>query len=208
MNTAQASWVSPMEEPTLRFVKRDEPSFNQALSVAQQDAAKLEPQIERLSQILRLGESARDKETSPRWQAGYDLALGRVLAVKVRTQAYNAMLALAKRGIKFKTAKNNTWILTPADEISVGGKLAGDAKRAREYLNRVLEDHPGTPWALLAERELKTPVGWKWVEKYTNLNPPPRRAAAAAANNTPRPAQNERRKMLPKPKPKRKPPRL
>jgi len=26
----------------------------------------------------------------------------------------------------------------------------------------VIDDHPGTPWALLAERELSTDMGWTW----------------------------------------------
>jgi hypothetical protein len=33
------------------------------------------------------------------------------------------------------------------------------------YLNRVIKEHPGTPWAYLAHRELTTPLGWKWTER-------------------------------------------
>ena len=38
------------------------------------DGAKIEPKIEALFNILKLGEADREKETSLRWQAGFDLA--------------------------------------------------------------------------------------------------------------------------------------
>jgi len=139
-----------MESPTLKFVKRSEPELANALTEAQKDAAKIEPKIEALYGILKLGEADREKENALRWQAGYDLAMGRILAVKVRTETYNAMLAQAKRGLKFKEEKNNTWVLEPSDEISVGSQLEKLADRAKMYLNRVVKDHPGTPWAMLA----------------------------------------------------------
>ena len=57
-------------------------------------------------------------------------------------------------------------------------------------LRRVVEEHPATPWALLAQRELKDPMGFKWVETYVI---PPRRndnaAEAKAKKNNPKPAK-------------------
>ena len=195
-----------MEAPSLRFVKRSEPELANALTEAQKDAAKIEPRIEALYGILKLGEADRDKESSVRWQAGFDLAMGRVLAVKVRTEAYNAMLAQAKRGLKFKDEKSNTWVLEPADEISVGSQLEKLADRARMYLKRVVDEHPGTPWAYLAERELKDKVGWRWKEEFTDLAPPPRENPNNN-NNAPAPA-NDKARMMKGPAPKRPIPKL
>jgi integrase len=73
--------------------------------------------------ILADGLSDRDKVKEKRWQAGYDLALGRVLALKVRTDAYNIMLAQAKTGMKFKDPRNDTWVLRPSDDVSATGDL-------------------------------------------------------------------------------------
>jgi hypothetical protein len=171
VKASQMSWLTPMDEPRLRFVKRDEAALANDLSEAQKEAAKLEPKVNGLYELLKIGEADRDKETTPRWQAGFDLALGRVLAVKVRTESYNAMLAKAKRGLRFEDEKNNTWVLEPADEISVGSQLESGADKAREMLERVVKDHPGTPWALLASRELEQPLGWKWTETFTDLAP-------------------------------------
>ena len=205
VKTAQLSWIGQMEAPQTRFVKRSEAELGNALSEAQKAAAKLEPKLDSLYQTLKLGESDREKETSPRWQAGYDLAMGRVLAAKVRTETYNAMLAQAKRGLKFKDAKNNTWVLKAADEVTVGSQLAKAATTATDYAQRVIDKHPGTPWAMLAKRELATPMSWKWEEAYTDLAP---NRFAAGGNNTPRPASDDRAKMLKKPPPKRAVPKL
>ena len=205
VQAAQNSQLDQMGAPNLRFVKTDEAAFTTALSEAQQEAARLEPKINQLYELLRGGEADREKEETPRWQAGYDLAIGRVLAVKVRTEAYNAMLAAAKRGLKPKDPKNNTWTLKPADEISVGSQLAKLGERAKMYLNRVVKDHPGTPWALLAEKELKDPVGWIWVDSFTDLAP---RRMADGGNGNPAPAVNDAKMMLKKPPPSRPPPKL
>lgn len=206
IEAARQSWVTPMESPTLRFVKRSDPELANLLTEAQKDAAKVEPKIESLYGILKLGEADREKESSLRWQAGFDLAMGRVLAVKVRTESYNAMLAAAKRGLKFKDEKNNTWVLEPSDEISVGSQLEKLGERARMYLNRVVTEHPGTPWAMLAERELKDKIGWTWKEEFTDLSPPAREGAGNNNNNN-APA-NDRAKMMKKAPPKRPIPNL
>ena len=51
-------------------------------------------------------------------------------------------------------------------------KAKEDADKAMMYLQRVIKEHPDTPWSKMAERELQTPLGFKWVEAY--LPPPPR----------------------------------
>ena len=198
------SQLGQMESPQLRFVKADEGAFANALSTAQQAAAALEPKINAVFSTLQAGEADREKETILRWQAGYDLAMGRILAVKVRTETYNVMLAAAKRGLKAKDPKNNTWVLKPADEITAGSQYAKLAEKAKMYLNRVVQDHPDTPWALLAQRELKDPLSWQWTEDFTDTSP--RRMADGNAN--PAPPANDAAMMLRRPPPKRPPPKL
>lgn len=205
--SASSMQIGGMENPRTHFVKADEAEFSRQLSNAQQAAAALEPKVNALYQILQQGEGDRDKETVQRWQAGYDLAIGRVLAVKVRTEAYNAMLAAAKRGLKLSDPKNNTFDLKPTEEISVGSTYAKLAERAKMYLNRVVKDHPGTPWAMLAERELKEPIGWTWKDSFTDLTPKPKAKAPANNNNNAKP-KNDQKMMLPQQPQKRPPPKL
>jgi len=208
IQASQMAAVETLQGPKLRFVRRDEPSLVNELTQAQQQAARLEPQLAMLAQILGKAQEFRDKETAPRWLAGYDLALGTVLAHKVRAEAYNAMLAKGKRGMPFQNAKNNTWVLQPADEITIGSKTEKEADAAREILGQVVKQHTGTPWAVLAKRELDNPIGWKWVEDFTDLSPPTKQNRTTPNNPTPTAAQDEKARMMTPPPPKRAIPKL
>ncbi|MFK7735989.1 MAG: vWA domain-containing protein [Pirellulaceae bacterium] len=199
--------VEVLLSPTTEFIKRDEASFATALSRAQREAARIQPPLNQLVEVLKKVEPYRDEEVSPRWLAGFDLALGTVLLHKVRAEAYNAMLAKAKRGINFEDEDNNTWRLRPSDDISVGSKLEKEARLGETLLNRVVDEHAGTPWALLAVRELRRPAGWVWQEDFTDLNPP-QRGNAGNNNNVPRPGRDDQARMLQRPAPKRPIPKL
>ncbi len=188
------SRISPLENPRRRFPKQDDASLKRLLDQAQQAAAKLEPKLESLYRILKSGEADRPKLRKPRWMAGFDLAMGRVLAAKVRTEGYNAMLAELKQGRPFKDAKNDTWVLVPADTIETDSRLDRMVRQARQYLEGVISQHPGTPWELLAKEELAQPLGWKWTETFTGVNAPRQRQPG---NNNPLP-RNDRRRMAPK----------
>ncbi len=171
---AKKSWVSDVKPPREKFIKRSDADFAAQLTKAQQEAASLDPLLADLYKTLATGEEDRQRETTPRWQAGYDLAMGRVLATIVRARAYNSLLVEAKNGGAFQDPHNNTLLLTPSNEIPEGSKLAEMSDKARTYLQRVVEQHPDTPWALLAQRELDTPRAWTWVEQFTDLTPRPR----------------------------------
>ncbi|MEM6656271.1 MAG: VWA domain-containing protein, partial [Planctomycetota bacterium] len=176
-----------LEQVRLVFPKQDEADFAESLTRAQRTAAKLEPKVNQLVATLRAGERDRPELEKPRWRAGYDLAMGRSLATKVRAEGYNSMLAQAKQGIKFRNERSDTWVLESSDSISTGSVLAKEAKLATEYLERVVAEHDGTPWALLAEKELSTPFGWEWREEFRNLAE--RIAQAQANRNRPRPTR-------------------
>jgi hypothetical protein len=203
VEAARLSWLTPMENVRRRFPKVDDAQLARILSQAQREAAKLEPKINQFVGILRQGEPDRRRISKPRWQAGFDLAIGRALAVKVRTDGYNAMLAEAKQGMKFKNERNDTWIIRPSSDVTLNSALAGDAADAKRYLEGVVADHPGTPWALVAQQELAEPLGWRWSERFTDVAGRRARQQARAAINVPRPQM-----PTPPPKPRRDPPAL
>ena len=170
VEAARSAGISPMREPQTTFPRVDDGSLALLLSEAQKQAAVLAPRIDALYATLAAGLADRPKIQEPRWQAGYDLALGRVAAVKIRTDAYNQMLADAKSGKKFTNPRNDTWRLVPSDDVSkAGSQNTKLAKQAREHLERVVAEHPGTPWALIAADELATPLGYSWEETYTGV---------------------------------------
>lgn len=189
VKSAAFSSTGALERPQLRFPKFDEAQFVNMVTRAQRSAAIVEPKLNQLYDMLKVGEKDRPTEISPRWQAGYDLAMGRALAAKIRAETYNMMLALVKTKLKFDPPQdeqkpNNTWVLRPADTIETGSRGEKMAQKAKAYLERVVNDHPETPWAMIAQRELATPIGWSWKQTYT-MPPGQRRPRPNANNNNP-----------------------
>ncbi len=204
IQAAQIARVGTLDKPKQVFIKKEEAIFVRDLTTAQQESARLAPELISLCTILTEGDKFRNKETSPRWLASFDLSYGTAVAAKVRAEAYNAMLAKAKRGMNFEKPASNTWNLKPTDKITVDSKLEKEGKLATELLRGVAEKHKGTPWALLAERELSHPLGWEWNESFTDLDPPAK--PGVRAPRTPPPATvsaDEKAKMLAPPLPKR-----
>jgi len=199
VTAARSAEVSPLEAPRMSFPRRDDGALAGLFAEAQKKAAVLSPKLDALYQTLAAGLNARDAIKEKRWQAGYDLALGRVAAHKVRIDAYNITLAQAKTGMKFKNPASDTWVLEPSDDVSaVGSQTEKLAKQAKEMLERVVKDHPGTPWALIAGEELKTPLGYAWTETHTGVNRP--MDGGGGGNAQP---QDDARRNLAPPKPKR-----
>ena len=200
VDAAKASELNPLDGPIMTFLRVDDGRLANLLSEAQKKAAVLQPKIDALYGLLAAGLPDREKIQEKRWQAGYDLALGRVEALKVRTDSYNIMLAQAKTGMRFKDPKNDTWVLKPSDDVSkVGSQTERLAKQAMERLQRVVNDHPGTPWAQMAAEELKSPLGYTWTETYTGVNAP---RMGNGGNANPNRGDDMRRNLAP-PKPKR-----
>lgn len=199
VEAAKASQVAGMDSPRLTFPRQDDGALANLLGEAQKKAAVLQPKIDAIHATLSAGLPDRDKVEEKRWQAGYDLAIGRVMAIKVRTDAYNIMLAQAKTGMKFKDAESDTWLLVPDNDISAVGsqteKLAG---QALTFLKRVVDDHPGTPWARMAAQELRHPLGYRWDETYTGVNAPMNGDGGGGGNPS-----DDKRRMVAPPKPKR-----
>jgi hypothetical protein len=204
---ARGTELSPMENPVMQFPRRNDGELVRLLGEAQKVAAKIEPKINAVYSTLFEGLKDRENLTEKRWQAGYDLALGRVMAMKVRTEAYNRMLAQAKSGMNFQREDSDTWELVPDEDITqVGSQLQKIAAEAVLLLQRVIDQHPGTPWALVAEDELRMPLGYVWRELHTGINDPQQTAGVINVNNNnnvnnQRP--DEQRRMLAPPKPRR-----
>jgi len=200
VQAAELSWTAPLENVRREFPKLDDAQFAEDLTRAQRAAAILEPRLEELVGTLRRGEEDRDELDSARWEAGFDLAMGRALASKVRAEGYNAMLAMAKQGMPFTSERKDTWVIAPSDRIATGSRAEQEAEQAQAYLTRVVQEHEGTPWALLAKRELDRPLGWAWRDEFRNLAA---RQERRQANNNNRP-----NRPRPEPKPRRPPPKL
>jgi hypothetical protein len=176
-----------MGQPRMSDFPADD-RLNPSLSEAQKTAAATENFVDRALTVLASVEKERKDEKSPRWQAHYDLMMGRLLAARIRCNEYNWALAQMKVNPMTPTGKNNRWRLVVNNEIKFG-KTSGpetkgkkkdpkgsqhakeDADKAMALLNSVVKAHPSTPWAAMAQRELDVPLGFKW-EGYFQEPPP------------------------------------
>jgi hypothetical protein len=165
VSVARMTYDEALPVPEVEFRAYNDNILRTDLGEAQKPVAEVEFSLRRMYDTLKVGEQARDSLREDRWRAAYDLAMGRVLAMRVRFFGYNQMLANMKVSPQtFKDAKDNMWRLAASDKIESGPEMRKAAEQARTYLKRVLDEHPGTPWALMAERELSTPLGWTWQE--------------------------------------------
>lgn len=156
--------------PELKFRADNDNVLRAAVTEAQKPLARLDYFLSQLTALLELGEKDRRKLDSDRWRAAYDLAMGRSLAMRVRAYGYNAMLAEMKSSPKaFEKSGSNQWELVPAEDVAAGATVRRMHKKAIEYLTRVIDEHPDTPWAYLASVELGDPLGWGWKENKIQI---------------------------------------
>lgn len=182
----------------LQFKAFNESLFISELNDAQKFAAKIEPKINEIYNILLKGETAYETLDS-RWKASYALAMGRILSTKCRIEGYNIILAEAKTGLKKKDKKSNTWTLVQSKDFNIkNSSIKKHYELSRKYLLFVIDNYPNTPWALIANEEISTPIGYAWHEEYQE---PPKTNTDNGADNNNVPTDDKLKpKLILKPK--------
>jgi hypothetical protein len=182
---AQVTQQNLPGQPSLTFPAAGTPEFKEAMDRNQEVVARVLYTVDEALVPVAQAHPLRERETSRRWLAHYDLIRARLLAMKIRCYEYNWACGQMKTNPrKFSGPKSNAWRLVPTAEVESSAKAAEAAEEATALLKKVIEEHKGTPWALLAQRELKDPFGFKWTETY--VPPPPPRNNNG--NNTPKKA--------------------
>ena len=197
--------------PRLNFQAFNDNILREEITEAQKPAAELDYEINKVVDVLSQGEKDREKVSEARWRAAYDLAVGRALAIKVRLLGYNQMLAEMKGQPKpFQKKDSNEWRIVPSKAINAGQAVKKLEKQASTYLKRVIDEHPDTPWAELAAREISIPMGWEWQE-MRNPSILPANTSPEEARRQIRLAEEEVKKASankPKPPPPKERPKL
>jgi hypothetical protein len=122
--------------------------------------------------------------------------MGRILSTKCRIESYNLVLAEAKTGLKKKDPKSNIWILMPSKDFDLNNSLLKKCyEGSQKYLRFVVDNYPDTPWALIANEELNTPISYKWYEDYEE---PPKPNNGGGGNNN-QSDDKAKPKLIPKP---------
>ena len=143
--------------------------------------------------MLEQARPLRAREPSRRWRANYDLAYAQLLSYRVRLFQY--LLAMDKHAYdapRPSNERNNEWnvrrrrdMLQPDDEQFIRITKTFDVRVSREEYLQVLKEqedaskqlyefvkseHPGTPWARRAQRELQMGFGMQFVEGFRDPN--------------------------------------
>lgn len=139
-------------------------------------------------QLLESVKKFRDKETSERWRANYDLMHAQCLAYRVRLfQLLLSLDAHQKKKPVPKDPKNNYWDIRRVQEMLEPDKeqvrqtkvdmaeLKKQNEIAKAEFKDVIERHPRTPWARRAQWELQQGFGMKfdeanWDPRYDKLD--------------------------------------
>ncbi|MFO1095998.1 MAG: vWA domain-containing protein [Planctomycetaceae bacterium] len=165
VETSRQTYIDSIPLPTLLFNAENDNQLRTELTEAQRKMVESEYWVDRMYKMLQEGAGARPSLSSARWRASFDLALGRLLAMRVRLKGYNVMLAQMKSSPRpFQKPGSNEWRLIASSEIDAGPEFRARAAEARELLKRVIDEHPNTPWEQLAARELQQDMGWTWQE--------------------------------------------
>lgn len=202
---SQSTKLRAQGTPQLEF--RVQPNnFRQQFADAQKSAAISSLAIDNiLNKMPPNTEKLYASEVSPRWRLAFSLSYGRLLAQKVRAFEYNSALAQMKGTYTDSdiSTRVNHFILRPDKELNYAPSLKKQARIAEEHLQRVIKDAPGTPWEMLAKRELKDGFGIRLVERF--IPPPPPTPPAEPGKAKPRPKilpeQNNNPPTRPAPRP-------
>ena len=128
--------------------------------------------LEQAIKLLQDLEPVREQEADPRWQANYDLIYAQLVAYKIRLYEYGAYMEKFKTKPKLITnplgdkKKTTHWELRLAGAMVTGDKFKDDIEKANRLFQKVIDEHPGTPWAARAAYEKKRGYGVDLVEDY------------------------------------------
>jgi hypothetical protein len=129
----------------------------------QRDLGLVIYELEEAFKALQEASKQRAKETSSRWQAHFDyvslVCLARFVFINEHSYAIGVVRADRLPDLP-PNAKG--WRLAPTKKLSAGPEVRAKNKQADEIANKILRDHPNTPWAAFAQRELLRPRGLEW----------------------------------------------
>lgn len=157
----------------------DPAAFDQQGDVTFKRAMRAMGMLNDQLRVLDSVKKFRDKETSSRWRANYDLMHAQCMAYRVRL--FQLLLSLdqhKKQRPVPATPPNNAWNIVRVKELLQPDKeqikqtkvdfeeLKKQNDIAKKELEAVIENHARTPWARRAQWELDGGFGMKFAEAF------------------------------------------
>jgi hypothetical protein len=143
----------------------DDARIKQAiLDYQKKEVAPVESELsDALEELLKAGEE-KDKEMSMRWRASYDYVLARLKARIAYVHEYNFVFGqIRKDGLPPRDPKiHSGWRLASQEKLQSGAETRKLANEAKKIYENLAKKNKGTPWEILAKRELMTALGLQW----------------------------------------------
>jgi hypothetical protein len=158
---------SPLRQAVENAIKvlTKQQAFKQAiLDYQKKEVAPVESELsDALEELEKAGE-AKDKETSKRWRANYEYVLARLKARIAYVHEYNYVFGqIRKDGLPPRDPKiHSGWRLASQEKLQSGAETRKLANEAKKIYENLAKKNQGTPWEILAKRELMTSLGLQW----------------------------------------------
>ena len=134
----------------------------EVLASAQQDATGM-------GKLIHDVETALDSLEVQESDVDYRMLRACVASSRARLESYAELVARMRQRVESKNVdviQNSAWYLQPSNEFFAGSNIDRDATPVTAEFREVIRDAPGTTWARIAQREIETPLGWKWQESF------------------------------------------
>ena len=172
-NTAIARQLEPAGSFSI-----DKADFNRQAQTEMKKAQQIIVYLQEAQKALEHAKPMRERESSPRWRANFDLIYGQVLAYQARLYEYGARLQYYSanpkpiKNILGPKRPTNHWGMQNVKETITGDVTQTLRDQAAVQFQRVLAEHAGTPYETRAKWELSRNFGMDLVEGYINPQRP------------------------------------
>jgi hypothetical protein len=131
----------------------------------QQFPARFQLELEEmLGDLEKVGANRKD-DKSKRWQAHYDYVTAQLKFRLAYIYEYNLMLGKVRKDelppLDEKLGHKG-WRLASQEKLQSGKEAREWIADAKKLLNKIVKDHAGTPWEVLAKRERFVNLGLSW----------------------------------------------
>lgn len=152
----------------------DEASFKKKIEKEQESPAYVTAELSDLLDDMKKLDEKKEDEPSLRWRAHFDYTQARLLAQLAHVQEYSFVLGnkLRKDTPKIKDPQHhNGWMIVPQRKLEQKETRTYDSER-QKILTRIIKEHTGTPWEILARREQATILGLTLQETFLEEGKP------------------------------------
>ncbi len=151
--------LNKKEDFRMSFTQADVNNKRLVESLQQAPASSFADLMELVERAKEM-KDARSKE-SPRWQAHFDYYHARLLGKTITVSEYNFVLgnSIRKDSPTLHDAKaHDGWVIMPQEKLQQSESRSLNSER-KKILERLIKEHPNTPWERIARCELATYIG-------------------------------------------------